>query len=103
MTIAVIKTGGKQYLVAKGDKVKVEKLLGEPGDKVEIKDVFLRSDIKGSKLELGKPVLAESVEAKVLRQGKAKKVLVVKFKNKIRYKRVQGHRQAFTELEITKV
>lgn len=103
MTIAVIKTGGKQYVVSKGDKLKVEKLVGEPGDKLEIKDVLLKSDDKGSKLELGKPILSSIVEAKILRQDKAKKIKVVKYKNKIRYKKVFGHRQAFTELEITKV
>jgi large subunit ribosomal protein L21 len=103
MTIAVIRTGSKQYLVAQGDKVKVEKLAGEPGEKIEIKDVLLRSDDKGAKLELGKPALSASVEAKIIRQAKAKKVTVIKYKNKIRYKRVFGHRQAFTELEVTKV
>lgn len=103
MTIAVIKTGGKQYVVSKGDKLKVEKLVGEPGDKLEIKDVLLTSDAKGTKLEIGKPILSTIVEATVLRQAKAKKVKVVKYKNKTRYKKVFGHRQAFTELEITKV
>lgn len=103
MTIVVIKTGGKQYVVKKGDKVKVEKLIGEPGEKLEIKDVLLKSDDKGDKLELGMPILKETIEAKVLRQAKAKKVKVVKYKNKIRYKKTFGHRQAFTELEIIKV
>jgi large subunit ribosomal protein L21 len=103
MTIAVIKTGGKQYVVAKGDILKVEKLIAEPGDKITIKDVLLQSDDKGSKLEIGKPMLSATVEAKVLRQDKAKKIKVVKYKNKTRYKKVFGHRQAFTELEITKV
>lgn len=103
MTIAVIRTGGKQYVVAKGDKLKVEKLKVEPGDKLEIKDVLLKSDAKGSKLELGRSTLKSTVEAKVLRQAKAKKIKVVKYKSKIRYKKTFGHRQAFTELEITKV
>jgi large subunit ribosomal protein L21 len=103
MTLAVIKTGGKQYLVKKGDKLKVEKLQVEVGDKIELKDVLLRSDDKGSKVELGKPVLESIVEAKVLQQARGKKIKVVKYKSKIRYKKTQGHRQAFTELEITKV
>ncbi|MBL7022148.1 50S ribosomal protein L21 [Patescibacteria group bacterium] len=103
MTIAVIRTGGKQYVVKKGDKLKVEKLIGEPGEKLEITDVLLKSDDKGSKLEVGKPALKATVETKVLRQAKAKKVKVVKYKNKTRYKKTFGHRQAFTELEITKV
>ncbi|OIO45860.1 MAG: 50S ribosomal protein L21 [Parcubacteria group bacterium CG1_02_37_51] len=103
MTLAVIKTGGKQYLVQKGDKLKVEKLVAEVGDQIELKDVLLKSDTKGSKVELGKPVLDTIVEAKVLQQARGKKIKVVKYKNKIRYKKTQGHRQAFTELEITKV
>ena len=103
MTIAVIKTGGKQYVVSKGDKLKVEKLVGEPGDKLDMKEVLLKSDAKGNKLELGKPILKATVETKILRQAKAKKIKVVKYKNKTRYKKTFGHRQAFTELEITKV
>lgn len=103
MTIAVIKTGGKQYIVKSGDKVKVEKLDAEVGDKIEIKDVFLKSDDKGAKLEIGKPNLSAIVEAKVLQQARGKKIKVVKYKNKTRYKKTQGHRQSFTELEITKV
>ncbi|MFH1667894.1 MAG: 50S ribosomal protein L21 [Candidatus Komeilibacteria bacterium] len=103
MTLAVIKTGGKQYLVEKGDKLKVEKLVAEVGDQIELKEVLLKSDAKGSKVELGKPVLDTTVEAKVLQQARGKKIKVVKYKNKIRYKKTQGHRQAFTELEITKV
>lgn len=103
MTIAVIKTGGKQYLIKKGDKIKVEKLIGEPGDKIEIKDVLLRSDDKASKVEIGSPVLKSPVGVKILQQGRLKKIKVVKYKSKTRYKKVQGHRQRFTELEITKV
>ena len=100
MKLAVIKTGGKQYKVTKGDKLKVEKLATEEGKVVKL-DVLLVAD--GDKVEVGTPQLKDKVEAKVVRQFRDKKIRVVKYKNKIRYCKVYGHRQHLTELEITKV
>jgi large subunit ribosomal protein L21 len=100
--LAVIKTGGKQYLVKKGDKIKVEKLPGEAGDKIAFSEVLFRGDEK--KVEVGTPFLKSvSVEGKILKQAKAKKVWGIKHNAKKRYKVKFGHRQMFTEVEITKV
>jgi len=100
MKIAVVKTGGKQYKVKVGDKVKVEKLIAEE-DKVVKLDTLLITD--GDEVEIGTPMLKEQVEAKVIRQFRDKKIRVVKYKNKIRYHKAYGHRQHLTELEVTKV
>jgi large subunit ribosomal protein L21 len=100
--IAVIKTGGKQYLVKKGDRIKIEKLEGEVGDKIEFGEVLFLGDEKSVKV--GAPnVPGAKVEANILKQGKGKKVTGVKHKPKKRYKVKFGHRQMVTEVEITKV
>lgn len=100
--LAVIKTGGKQYKVQVGDKVKVEKLEGEVGDKVEFAEVLLLGDDK--EVKAGNPTIAGAkVEGKILRTEKGDKVVGVKFKAKKRYKVKFGHRQFFTEVEITKI
>lgn len=102
--LAVIKTGGKQYKVTKGDKIKIEKIKGEVDETVVFDKVLLISDEKGTKLELGQPELKErTVEAKILEQGRAKKIRVVKYKAKTRYHKVYGHRQPFTKIEILSV
>ena len=104
MDIAVIKTGGKQYLVKKGDKVKLEKLDGDEGKTINFENVLFTADAKGSKINVGTPKVAGiKVEGKILTQGRARKVKVVKYKPKTRYKKTQGHRQYFTEVEIIKV
>jgi large subunit ribosomal protein L21 len=104
MVLAVIKTGGKQYKVEKGTKLKIEKIKGEVGDNVNFDQVLLVSDDKGTKLELGTPVLKDKkVEAKILEQGRAKKVTTIKYKRKTRYRLKQGHRQPFTQIEVTKI
>jgi large subunit ribosomal protein L21 len=100
--IAVIKTGGKQYKVKEGDTLKVEKLSVEPGKKVKF-DTLMIAETDGKSLELGKPSLGDKVEAEVLSQDKDKKVLVIKYKNKTRYKRSLGHRQNFSEVKINKI
>ena len=100
--LAIIKTGGKQYLIAKGDKIKVEKLPGKEGSSVKF-DTLLITDEKGSKVEVGKPLLKSKVEAKILKQDKAKKILVVKYKSKTRYKRRVGHRQPYSLVQIEKI
>ena len=96
--LAIIKTGGKQYLIKEGDKIKVEKLEGTEGDKITLENVLLADDKMGAPLVEG-----AKVEAKILQQGKAKKVTVVKYKPKIRYKKTTGHRQLFTQIEIVKI
>ncbi|MCX6785310.1 MAG: 50S ribosomal protein L21 [Candidatus Komeilibacteria bacterium] len=99
MKLAVIKTGGKQYQVSEGDKLKIEKIIkAEVGSTIDFDEVLLVAD--GEKVEIGKPTLNVKVTAKVLAQGKSDKVRVVKYKPKVRYHKVFGHRQAFTEVQI---
>ena len=98
--IAVIKTGGKQYKVNEGQVIKVEKLEAEPGTKLKL-DTLLIAD--GDKVEVGTPSLGEKVEVEVIDTAKAKKVTVVKYKNKIRYKRTLGHRQNYTSIKINTI
>jgi large subunit ribosomal protein L21 len=97
--IAVIKTGGKQYLVKPGDKLKVEKLDKAEGETIVFSDVLMIENDK--KVEIGTPILKAKVEAKIVRHGKGDKVIIFKYKPKKRYKRKIGHRQPFTEIEIT--
>lgn len=100
--IAVIKTGGKQYLVKKGDKIKIEKLKGDVGDKITFSEVLFLGDEKSVKV--GTPnVRGAKVEGKIIAQGKGKKVTGVKHRAKKRYKVKFGHRQQVTEAEITKI
>ncbi len=101
MKIAVIKTGGKQYKVREGQKIKVEKIESK-NKKVKLETLLIAST-DGKEIEIGQPSLGEKVEAKIVSEGKNKKVEVVKFKSKTRYKRTIGHRQPFTELEIVKI
>ena len=97
----VIKTGGKQYLVSPGDKIKIEKLDAEEGKKITFDQVLLTSDEDGKNAQIGQPFLdGASVEAKVLRQFRDKKVVIVKHKAKKRYNLKKGHRQCLTEVEI---
>ncbi len=95
MKLAVIKTGGKQYVVKKGDKIKVEKL--PAGDKVEFETLLIAD---GDQVEIGVPNTAVKVSGKILGQGRAKKVIGVKYKPKTRQAKKFGHRQAFTTVEI---
>jgi large subunit ribosomal protein L21 len=102
--LAVIKTGGKQYKVKKGDKINVEKLDEKEGKTIKIKDVFLVADEKGKDVKIGTPTVKGAVvEAKVLEHGKGKKVRVIKYKPKIRYRKEYGHRQPYTKLEIISI
>jgi large subunit ribosomal protein L21 len=99
MTLAVIKTGGKQYLVKKGDKLKIEKLDEKEGKEITFTDVLLVQEDK--KTEIGKPIIKEAkVTAKILKQGRGDKIIVFKYKPKKRYKKKAGHRQPYTEIEI---
>lgn len=103
--IAVIKTGGKQYKVEEGDTIRVEKLDGaEEGKKVAFDQVLFLGEKDGKDVKIGAPTVSGAkVTAKVLKQGRAKKVEVKKFKAKIRYARTYGHRQPFTEVQIEKI
>lgn len=99
---AIIETGGKQYLVNQGDKIRIEKLTLKAGESVKFDKVLFVSDDKD--FQVGKPYLAGiTVEGKILKQGKAKKIHVLKYKAKARYRRKIGHRQQYTEVEITKI
>ena len=98
---AVFKTGGKQYRVAAGDTVRVEKLPGNVGDAVSFDQVLM---VGGEALKLGKPLVGGAkVEAKILTQGLGKKLIVFKFRRRKNYRRKNGHRQPFTALEITNI
>lgn len=100
--LAIIKTGGKQYKVQVGDKIKIEKIEGVDGDKVLFPEVLFLGDEKSVKV--GNSLIAGAkVEGKILQQGRAKKVTGIKHKAKKRYKVKFGHRQPFTEVEILKI
>lgn len=99
---AVILTGGKQYRVQEGDVLYVEKLNAEVDSTVELDQVLVVS--KDGELVVGKPVVeGAKVVAKVLAQGKAKKVVVFKYKPKKDYRKKQGHRQPYTKLQVEKI
>jgi large subunit ribosomal protein L21 len=96
---AVIRTGGKQYKVAAGGKLKVESLTAEVGSEIEIKDVLMVAD--GDDVKIGAPVLAgASVKATVLGHGRGDKVMIFKMRRRKHYRKTQGHRQNFTEIRI---
>jgi large subunit ribosomal protein L21 len=98
---AVIKTGGKQYRVAQGDRLRVEKLAGDVGATVTLDEVLM---IGGDKVVVGTPrVKGAKVTAEIVAQDRAKKVIIFKFRRRKNYRRKRGHRQPFTELKITGV
>ena len=98
--LAIIRTGNKQFIVKPGDKIKVEKLDKKEGEEISFSDVLLVE--KNKKVEIGNPLVKDvKVEAKVLRHGKADKIIVFKYKPKKRESRKIGHRQPYTEIEIT--
>ncbi len=99
---AVIKTGGKQYKVQKDDKLLVEKLEGNEGDKITLDEVLMVADGKTSKI--GEPVVkGASVEAKVVTQTRGPKITVFKKKRRQNYRRKKGHRQDLTMIQITNI
>ncbi len=99
---AIIETGGKQYTVREGDILRIEKLGFEPGEKITFDRVLLLSDEGGVKI--GAPVVDNAnVEAKVIKEGKEKKIKVFKMKAKKGYRKTQGHRQPFTQVQIDKI
>lgn len=99
---AIFETGGKQYRAEKGSKIRIEKIDTEEGKKVDFDRVFLVSD--GKKTEVGAPfVSGAKVSATVVSVGRGEKIRVVRFKPKKRQKTIAGHRQDFTEIEITAI
>lgn len=101
---AVFKTGGKQYRVEKGDKLRVEKLPGSVGEAITFGDVLLVSGETREQLKVGKPTVGGAkVEATILGQDLGRKLVVFKFRRRKNYRRKRGHRQAFTALEITNI
>lgn len=99
--LAVIATGGKQYLVKTGEVLKVEKLDVKEGDTITFDQVLLTADDNGSNVKIGTPTVNGAVvTASVTRQGKHRTVRVEKFKRKVRYHKVHGQRQRFTEIKI---
>lgn len=96
---AVVETGGKQYKVAIGDRLKVEKLMAEEGASVDLGRVLMVAD--GENIQIGAPTLDTNVSATIIGHGRDKKIKVFKMKRRKNYRRTQGHRQHFTEVEIT--
>jgi large subunit ribosomal protein L21 len=98
---AIISTGGKQYKVSEGDVLKVEKLGAAEGEKVTFDQVLA---IGGDELKVGTPTVSgATVEASVVKEGRAKKVIVYKYKPKTGYHKKNGHRQSFTQVKIEKI
>ncbi|MFH1625030.1 MAG: 50S ribosomal protein L21 [Pseudomonadota bacterium] len=99
---AVVKTGGKQYKISEGDLLRVERLDGEIGDQVELKDVLMVAD--GDKIDIGTPVLSDAcVVGQIVKHGKAKKIVVFKSKRRKGYRKKYGHRQVYTNLRIKEI
>lgn len=100
-TFAVVKTGGKQYIVKQGDEIVVDKIAGNVGDKVEIP--VLASFTDAGQVTLGLPELEKKVSSEILETGKGTKIRVAKFKAKVRYRNVKGFRPTLTRLKIITV
>ncbi len=101
MAHAVIRTGGKQYRIAEGDVVRVEKLSGNPGDKVAFEDVLF---VGGDAPKFGAPTVeGAKVTGEIVSQGRGEKIVVFKFKRRKKHRKKAGHRQAFTAVKITEV
>ena len=99
---AVIRSGGKQYRVTPGQTIRLEKVTGDVGSKLELKDVLLVEN--DGNIQLGSPVLANAtVEATVVEQDRAKKIIVFKKRRKKQYRRTYGHRQDYTAVRIEKI
>ena len=96
---AIISSGGKQYKVEQGEVLKIEKISGNVGDTISFDNVLMFSD--GENIRVGTPVLSDvSVQAHIVEQGKANKIIVFKYKRRKRYRRKQGHRQQYTAIKI---
>ncbi len=99
---AVVQTGGKQYRVATGDTIRVESIPGDIGDTVELTDVRMVSS--DGDVTLGTPTVEGArVVTEISESGKGKKIVVFKYKSKVRYRRKKGHRQLYTDLTVTDI
>ena len=99
---AVVSTGGKQYKVQEGEVLRIEKIPGNVGDTVSFDRVLMVSD--GENVRIGQPVLDNAaVDGQIVEQGKAKKIIVFKYKRRKRYRRKQGHRQQYTAVRIDRI
>lgn len=100
--IAIIKTGGKQYIVSPEEKIKIEKIDKEEGAEITFSEVLLLE--KNKKIEIGTPFIkGAKVVGKILKQGKGDKITIYKYKPKKRFHKKMGHRQPYTEVEILKI
>jgi large subunit ribosomal protein L21 len=101
---AVFKTGGKQYRVGAGDKLRVEQLAGSVGESVTFDEVLLVHGTEDGTIKLGRPLVGGAkVEARIVEQGLGEKVTIFKFRRRKNYRRKRGHRQPYTALEITNI
>src|SRR5688572_27196682 len=99
---AILETGGKQYKVQPGDEIEVERIDGEVGSRIELGQVLMTAGDGGQAPRMGSPLVdGVTVAAEVIGQGKGRKIIVFKYRNKVRYRRKTGHRQMVTRLRIT--
>lgn len=99
---AIVRTGGKQYQVSPGDIILIEKLTAAAGEEIALNEVLMVKD--DDRLRLGTPIVENSsVKAKVLSHGRAKKIIVFKFKRRKQYRKTRGHRQDFTRIQIQEI
>ena len=99
---AVVNSGGKQYRVEEGDIFRLEKLSGNVGDAISFEKVLMFSD--GETVKVGQPMLDDvAVRGRIVEQGKARKIIVFKYKKRKRYRRKQGHRQPYTAVRIERI
>ena len=99
---AIVNSGGKQYKICRGDVLKVEKIPGEVGGQVAFDKVLMYSD--GQTVDIGRPILDNvTVKGHIVEQGKARKIIVFKYKRRKRYRRKQGHRQQYTAVQIDSI
>ena len=103
--LAVIRTGGKQYLVSPGETIKIEKLpQKKEGEKVVFKEVLLAFDPEEKDVKIGNPLLkGAEVKGEIIKAGKDKKIIIFKYRAKKRYHQKQGHRQPFNKVKITEI
>lgn len=102
MNFAVIKSGGKQYLVNPGAVIVTEKIAEEAEKELSFTPLLV-FDEKGESIDIGKPETKKTVSAKILSHGRGEKVSIVKFKRKVRYRRHRGHRQDYTKIQFSKI
>ncbi len=101
-TFAVVKTGGKQYLVKEGQEIVVDRMASKEKDKVEL-ETLMTFDEEGKGVDIGTPLLTKKVQAEVVSHSKGEKIRVARFKAKVRYRKVRGFRPQLTSLKIVKI